>query len=144
MEKDLSSDKFQVSENIYILSQVFYSLLNKLEIVRLQMCLVTEIFQFTAVSRLLLAFKPVIAVLCVTRMFAESRQGFLHGRGGYYSYVLKNVTFLTFAFLELTVKLHFGYIRIILSNNKYPRPIKCSVADSTHAILKHCSLNPNL
>lgn len=55
---------------------MFYSLLNKLEIVRLQTWLVIGIFRCTAVSRLLLAFKPVIAVLCVTRMFAESRRGF--------------------------------------------------------------------
>lgn len=61
---------------MYTRSQVFYSLLNKLEIVSFQTCLVIEIFLFTVVSRLLLAFKTVVVVLCVTRLFAESRQGF--------------------------------------------------------------------
>jgi len=56
---------------------------------------------------------------------------FFRESGGYYSYILKNTTFLTFAFLKLTMQLHFGSVKIMLGYNIYPYLIKCCVADST-------------
>lgn len=80
MEKDLSADKFQVRETIYTRRRVFYSLLNKLEIASFQMCRVIEVFQFTAVSRLLLACKTVLACFVLRDCLQEAGRGFAQKR----------------------------------------------------------------
>lgn len=108
------------------------------------MCLVIEIFEFTAVSRLLLAFTTCNCCALCCENVCRKQAGFFHGSSSYYSYLPKNTVFVTFAFLKLTMKLNFAYVKIMLRYNKYPYLVKCCVADSIHAILKECSLNPNL